>query len=154
MDRSLQRRLQKTNYQHIKRLCRDRGQLFEDVDFQPVARSLYKNKKPGFHPIVWLRPHVSLFGIIREIICQCNAKAKLFKKVWYTILNQQEICQRPKFIAEGATRFDVEQGEVGDPWLLAAVSSLTLTPRFLDRVVPPDQNFEHGYCGVFRLVRA
>ena len=62
----------------------------------------------------------------------------------------QEICQRPKFIAEGATRFDVEQGEVGDPWLLAAVSSLTLTPRFLDRVVPPDQNFEHGYCGVFR----
>ena len=22
--------------------------------------------------------------------------------------------------------------------------------RFLDRVVPPDQNFEHGYCGVFR----
>jgi calpain len=41
----------------------------------------------------------------------------------------QEICQRPKFIAEGATRFDVEQGELGDPWLLAAVSSLTLTPR-------------------------
>ena len=62
----------------------------------------------------------------------------------------QEICQRPKFIAEGASRFDVEQGEQGDPWLLAAVSSLTLTPKFLDRVVPPDQNFEHGYCGVFR----
>ena len=63
----------------------------------------------------------------------------------------QEICQRPKFIAEGATRFDVEQGELGDPWLLSAVSSLTLTPRFLDRVVPPDQSFEHGYCGVFRF---
>ena len=56
-----------------------------------------------------------------------------------SILNSQEICQRPKFISEGATRFDVEQGEQGDPWLLAAVSSLTLTPRFLDRVVPPDQ---------------
>ena len=65
MDRSLQRRLQKTNYQHIKRLCRDRGQLFEDVDFQPVARSLYKNKKPGFHPIVWLRPHVSFYATIQ-----------------------------------------------------------------------------------------
>ena len=157
MDRSLQRRLQKTNYQHIKRLCRDRGQLFEDVDFQPVARSLYKNKKPGFHPIVWLRPHVSLYWIIWGIMFKWfnfnnNWNAKGFIRIWYIILSKQEICQRPKFIAEGATRFDVEQGEVGDPWLLAAVSSLTLTPRFLDRVVPPDQNFEHGYCGVFRLV--
>ena len=69
MDRSLQRRLQKTNYQHIKRLCRDRGQLFEDVDFQPVARSLYKNKKPGFHPIVWLRPHVSKILISVTYTC-------------------------------------------------------------------------------------
>lgn len=59
MDRSLQRRLQKTNYQHIKRLCRDRGQLFEDADFPPMARSLYKNKKPSMYPITWLRPHVS-----------------------------------------------------------------------------------------------
>ena len=47
-------------------------------------------------------------------------------------LKFQEICQRPKFIAEGATRFDVEQGELGDPWLLAAVSSLTLTPRCVE----------------------
>ena len=61
MDRSLQRRLQKTNYQHIKRLCRDRGQLFEDPDFPPNNRSIYRNKKPALHPIVWLRPHVSLY---------------------------------------------------------------------------------------------
>ena len=61
MDRSLQRRLQKTNYQHIKRLCRDRGQLFEDPDFPPNNRSIYRNKKPPLHPIVWLRPHVSLY---------------------------------------------------------------------------------------------
>ena len=58
MDRSLQRRLQKTNYQHIKRLCRDRGQLFEDPDFPPTNRSIYRHKKPALSPIVWLRPHV------------------------------------------------------------------------------------------------
>ena len=87
-----------------------------------------------------------------EATCYVKTAGKLVKN---SVSNQkmhklQEICQRPKFIAEGASRFDVEQGEQGDPWLLAAVSSLTLTPKFLDRVVPPDQNFEHGYCGVFR----
>ena len=69
MDRSLQRRLQKTNYQHIKRLCRDRGQLFEDVDFPPVGRSLFKSKKPGLHPIVWLRPHVRTTALFRMSVC-------------------------------------------------------------------------------------
>jgi hypothetical protein len=72
----------------------------------------------------------------------------------------QEMCQRPKFIATesggsgtaaDAGRLDVEAGELGDPWLLAAISSLTLTPRFLDRVVPPDQTFDPAtYCGLFR----
>jgi hypothetical protein len=72
----------------------------------------------------------------------------------------QEMCQRPRFIATdgggggGAVdcgRLDVEGGELGDPWLLAAISSLTLTPRFLDRVVPPDQTFDPStYCGLFR----
>ncbi|KAL0275667.1 UNVERIFIED_CONTAM: hypothetical protein PYX00_003457 [Menopon gallinae] len=68
------------------------------------------------------------------------------------------MCQRPKFIAETCAdsmegaRFDVEAGELGDTWLLAAMSSLTLTPRFLDRVVPPDQSFDAGnYCGMFRF---
>ena len=59
MDRSLQRKLGKTNYQHIKRLCRDRGQLFEDSDFPPSNKAIYSHKKPALHPIVWMRPHVS-----------------------------------------------------------------------------------------------
>ena len=58
-----------------------------------------------------------------------STSLSLFSPLAIFNLKFQEICQRPKFIAEGATRFDVEQGELGDPWLLAAVSSLTLTPR-------------------------
>ena len=61
MDRSLQRKLGKTNYQHIKRLCRDRGQLFEDTDFPPSNKAIYSHRKPALHPIVWMRPHVSQF---------------------------------------------------------------------------------------------
>lgn len=69
------------------------------------------------------------------------------------------MCQRPRFLGEASGggggsdhRFAVESGELGDQWLLAAVASLALTPRFLDRVVPPDQGFEtsHAYCGLFR----
>ncbi|XP_065568283.1 calpain-11-like isoform X2 [Artemia franciscana] len=71
-----------------------------------------------------------------------------FKKKFFHV---KEITYKPKFISDGSTRFDVEQGEFGDPWLLAAVSYLTLTPRFLDRVVPPDQNFDYDYCGAFRF---
>jgi hypothetical protein len=46
----------------------------------------------------------------------------------------------------------VEPGELGDHGFLAAVSSLTLTPKFLDRVVPMDQSFDTttSYCGLFR----
>ncbi|KAH9361340.1 hypothetical protein HPB48_006902 [Haemaphysalis longicornis] len=39
----------------------------------------------------------------------------------------------------------------GDRWLLSAISCLTSTPRFLDRVVPSDQGFGPGYCGLFRF---
>nr|CAD7397272.1 unnamed protein product [Timema cristinae] len=116
-----------SNYQAVRRACRERGLLFEDPDFPPGPRALYHHKKPPLHPIVWMRP--------------------------------SEMCQRPKFIADGTggnraegSRFDVEPGELGDTWLLAAVSSLTLTPRFLDRVVPPEQNFDNTtYCGLFRF---
>lgn len=52
----------------------------------------------------------------------------------------------------GGGRCGVEPGELGDHCFLAAVSSLTLTPKFLDRVVPLDQSFDTttSYCGLFR----
>lgn len=54
--------------------------------------------------------------------------------------------------AGGGGRCGVEPGELGDHSFLAAVSSLTLTPKFLDRVVPLDQSFDTttSYCGLFR----
>ena len=40
-------------------ICLDRGQLFEDQDFPPNNKAIYNHKKPGLHPILWMRPHVS-----------------------------------------------------------------------------------------------
>lgn len=45
----------------------------------------------------------------------------------------KDICQRPTFIASGASRFDVEQGELGDPWwVLFIIFSSTRSNK------PPD----------------
>ncbi|XP_046375985.1 calpain-B-like isoform X5 [Haliotis rufescens] len=62
-----------------------------------------------------------------------------------------EICDDPQWISEGASRFDVQQGELGDCWLLAAVASLTCNNKLLARVVPPEQNFTDEYCGLFKF---
>ncbi|GIY08021.1 calpain-9 [Caerostris extrusa] len=50
-----------------------------------------------------------------------------------TWMRPYELCARPKFISENTSRFDIEQGELGDYSLVAAVSCLTMTPRFLER---------------------
>uniref|UniRef100_A0A2K5IVS0 Calpain 12 n=1 Tax=Colobus angolensis palliatus TaxID=336983 RepID=A0A2K5IVS0_COLAP len=62
-----------------------------------------------------------------------------------------EFCAEPKFICEDMSRTDVCQGSLGNCWFLAAAASLTLYPRLLRRVVPPGQDFQHGYAGVFHF---
>ena len=47
----------------------------------------------------------------------------------------------------GASRFDVQQGYLGNCWLLASVASLTVHKKLLEKVVPHDQNFDDNYCG-------
>ncbi|CAL8083554.1 unnamed protein product [Calicophoron daubneyi] len=76
----------------------------------------------------------------------------------YQWLRPHELTSDPKFIIDGISRFDVEQGEIGDCWLLAALSSLSMHPELLEKVVPPGQSFESSpersgrsfpYCGMF-----
>ncbi|XP_072621209.1 calpain-13 [Vulpes vulpes] len=56
----------------------------------------------------------------------------------------------PHFILEGASRFDIQQGEAGDCWFLAALGSLTQNPQQLQKILM-DQSFSHQYAGIFRF---
>ncbi|XP_060807964.1 calpain-B isoform X6 [Amyelois transitella] len=68
-----------------------------------------------------------------------------------TWLRPGEICEDPQLFVEGYSRFDVQQGELGDCWLLAAVANLTLHRKLFFQVVPDDQSFEEDYAGVFHF---
>uniref|UniRef100_A0A673L2W2 Calpain-9-like n=1 Tax=Sinocyclocheilus rhinocerous TaxID=307959 RepID=A0A673L2W2_9TELE len=63
----------------------------------------------------------------------------------------KEICPFPVFIADGATRMDICQGELSDCWFLSAVASLSLNPCLLHHVVPSGQGFQQGYNGCFNF---
>ncbi|XP_022240877.1 calpain-B-like isoform X3 [Limulus polyphemus] len=62
-----------------------------------------------------------------------------------------ELAEDPVLFHEGATRFDVVQGELGDCWLLAAVANLTLNQGLFYQVVPDDQSFSSDYAGIFHF---
>merc|ERR1712088_1172735 len=48
-------------------------------------------------------------------------------------------------------RFDINQGEIGDCWFLAALANLADDDDAFNRVVPSGQSFGSGYCGMFRF---
>lgn len=57
----------------------------------------------------------------------------------------------PRLFVDGYSRFDVQQGELGDCWLLAAVANLTLYRKLFFQVVPTDQGFDDKYAGIFHF---
>jgi len=63
----------------------------------------------------------------------------------------KEIRDDPKFLVDGASRFDITQGMLGDCWLLAAVASLVSNQGLFDQVIPiKDIDFDSDeYCGLF-----
>ena len=54
----------------------------------------------------------------------------------------------------GASRLDINQGMLGDCWLLAALASLTQEKELMAKVLCLDKNDEfgsRGYCGALQF---
>ncbi|ELU07186.1 hypothetical protein CAPTEDRAFT_98040 [Capitella teleta] len=63
----------------------------------------------------------------------------------------KEISSDPKFIDKKSTRFDLDQGDLGDCWFIAGAASLAVSNRKLfERCVPHNQTFDdEDYAGIF-----
>nr|XP_055051399.1 calpain-1 catalytic subunit [Misgurnus anguillicaudatus]XP_055051406.1 calpain-1 catalytic subunit [Misgurnus anguillicaudatus]XP_055051412.1 calpain-1 catalytic subunit [Misgurnus anguillicaudatus] len=111
------------DFESLRAQCLQNRTLFDDPSFPALGTSL------GFNE---LGPRSS----------------KTYGVRW---MRPTEICSRPQFIMDGATRTDICQGALGDCWLLAAIASLTLNDNLLHRVVPHGQSFDNGYAGIFHF---
>ncbi|CAL8104580.1 unnamed protein product [Calicophoron daubneyi] len=64
----------------------------------------------------------------------------------------KEINPNARFLDHTASRFDIEQGSLGDCWLLSVLSSISVYPALFHYVVPPGQTFNGPkYIGMFHL---
>ncbi|XP_058462304.1 calpain-B-like isoform X3 [Malaya genurostris] len=66
-------------------------------------------------------------------------------------LRPTEISKDAAFFENSYSRFDINQGELGDCWLLAAAANLTQDPLLFSRVVPEDNSFRENYAGIFHF---
>merc|ERR1719495_1440621 len=68
------------------------------------------------------------------------------KEVEVEWVRASQLSPDPQLFVEGASRFDINQGALGDCWLLAAIANLTMNKEMLHKVVPMDQSFQDGYA--------
>ncbi|XP_041468638.1 calpain-9-like isoform X7 [Lytechinus variegatus] len=96
-----------------------------------------------------------------QLLRQCRSSGTLFEDPYFPAVDEsifytqkpprpfvwkrpRDICANPQLFVGGTSRFDVEQGQLGDCWFLAATAGLSLDDYLLQKVIPPDQNFNLG----------
>ncbi|XP_078351287.1 calpain-9-like isoform X1 [Oculina patagonica] len=117
------------DYDQIKRRCKQSGSHFEDPEFPAIDSKVFKKRVlPGGQSFEWLRPQ--------------------------ELLDKQGEGQRAKMLVGGASRLDINQGMLGDCWLLAAIASLTQEEKLMEKVLcvgKYDDFGSPGYCGAFKF---
>ncbi|XP_072551029.1 calpain-12 [Salminus brasiliensis] len=66
-------------------------------------------------------------------------------------LRPKEISSNAVFVEGTTGTTDICQGQLGNCWLLAALSCLTMHPTLFEKVVPAGQTLDAPYAGIFRF---
>ena len=63
-----------------------------------------------------------------------------------------KLAENPRFFVDGASRFDIKQGLLGNCWMLASLANLTLNEKLFRKVAPSNQSFDkEEYSGIFHF---
>lgn len=63
-----------------------------------------------------------------------------------------ELFSDPKFVVDGIVPTDLDQGQIGNCWLIAAAASVLNVPEYFKRNIPENQTFDKGnYAGIFHF---
>ncbi|XP_063067500.1 calpain-12 [Engraulis encrasicolus] len=66
-------------------------------------------------------------------------------------LRPKDICDNAVFVEGSIGTTDICQGQLGNCWLLAALSCLTMHPKLFGKVVPSPQSLTQDYGGIFHF---
>ncbi|XP_029448878.1 calpain-13-like isoform X2 [Rhinatrema bivittatum] len=115
------RKFKDQDFDYLREYCQRQRILFEDETFPA---------------------HISSIG--PSLLSEDKLRSLKWKR-------PSEIHRDPQLLVEGASRFDIVQGDIGDCWVLAALGALTTQRRFLENVLPGNQGFTQSYSGIFHF---
>lgn len=58
----------------------------------------------------------------------------------------------PQFVVNNITPNDLDQGQIGDCWLISGLAAVATVPEYVSIAVPNDQSFNQSdYAGIFHF---
>ena len=134
--------------------CAARRELFVDPDFPPAPRSLYANgrawadggsrERGSLGELSWRRPH-------ELVVSDGDALIEGMREVFGGLVGGRS--QRGsgwRIFAEGTAPSDIQQGALGNCWLLSALALLSERPELL-HVVMPEASRQTNAAGAYHV---
>ena len=104
------------DYESIKKNFNPKN-LFVDPVFKSNMDSIAFSKSYqatiSYSCVQWMRPNVNKRNLI------FIKKIQFFLYFYFSFV--QEICKNPKFVVEGFSRLDINQGALGDCWFIGGM---------------------------------